>query len=220
MSSPSGSKTERSTSQKIKYQWFVANVTISTDGSTHLQYKLISNCYITVSVQWQLDTKHWITALPKCTKSLAVYTMFCISWKSAKCSKCSLNYIWKARMSMTFKVIENRSAIWYFLLVVCIYCVYLAPFLRHYHFHSVLAACNFAKSFISNKQLALKATDAFWLMYTHTHTHTRLTALCPGLPGWAGTRKVKPIWIYWSKKQWVAVASAGPYASLHLAPDR
>ena len=28
-----------------------------------------------------------------------------------------------------------------------------------------------------------------------THTHTRLTALCPGLPGWAGTRKVKPIWI-------------------------
>jgi len=30
---------------------------------------------------------------------------------------------------------------------------------------------------------------------THTHTHTRLTALCPGLPRWAGTRKVKPIWI-------------------------
>ena len=26
-------------------------------------------------------------------------------------------------------------------------------------------------------------------------THTHLTALCPGLPGWAGTRKVKPIWI-------------------------
>jgi len=25
--------------------------------------------------------------------------------------------------------------------------------------------------------------------------HTRLTALCPGLPGSAGTRKVKPIWI-------------------------
>jgi len=32
---------------------------------------------------------------------------------------------------------------------------------------------------------------------THTHTHIRLTALFPGLPvpGWAGTRKVKPIWI-------------------------
>jgi len=26
--------------------------------------------------------------------------------------------------------------------------------------------------------------------------------------------------IYWSKRQWVAVASAGQYASLHLAPDR
>ena len=30
----------------------------------------------------------------------------------------------------------------------------------------------------------------------HTiHTHTHLTALFPRLPGWAGTRKVKPIWI-------------------------
>ena len=30
---------------------------------------------------------------------------------------------------------------------------------------------------------------------SHTHTHTRLVALFPGLLGWAGTRKVKPIWI-------------------------
>jgi len=28
-----------------------------------------------------------------------------------------------------------------------------------------------------------------------THTHNRVTALCPGLAGWAGTRKVKPVWI-------------------------
>ena len=27
------------------------------------------------------------------------------------------------------------------------------------------------------------------------NTHTCLTALCPGLPRWAGTRKIKPIWI-------------------------
>ena len=32
-------------------------------------------------------------------------------------------------------------------------------------------------------------------LWTHTHTHTRLTALFPGLPRWAGTRRVKPIWI-------------------------
>ena len=35
-------------------------------------------------------------------------------------------------------------------------------------------------------------------LYHSTFTatqHTRLTALCPGLPRWAGTRKVKPIWI-------------------------
>ena len=52
--------------------------------------------------------------------------------------------------------------------------------------------------------------------WTHVgqHIYTRLTAFCPWLPRWAGTRKVKPI------RQWVTVASAGPYASLHLAADR
>jgi len=37
-----------------------------------------------------------------------------------------------------------------------------------------------------------------------------------GLPGWASTTTVKPIWIYCRKRWWVAVASAGPYADLHL----
>jgi len=55
---------------------------------------------------------------------------------------------------------------------------------------------------------------------TTTTTVLQPPGLCLGLPGWAGTRKVKPIWIYWSKRQWVAVASAGPYTNLHLAPDR
>ena len=34
----------------------------------------------------------------------------------------------------------------------------------------------------------------------NTHTHTRLTALCPGLPRWASTRQVKPIWILLKQK--------------------
>ena len=35
-----------------------------------------------------------------------------------------------------------------------------------------------------------------WLGSENTHTHTRLMALCPGQRGWAGTRNVKPIWIF------------------------
>ena len=35
-------------------------------------------------------------------------------------------------------------------------------------------------------------TSVHWV---HTHTHTRLTTHFLGLPRWAGTRKVKPIWI-------------------------
>ena len=34
-----------------------------------------------------------------------------------------------------------------------------------------------------------------FMIAQNTHTHTRFTALFPGLPGWAGTRKIKPIWI-------------------------
>jgi len=62
----------------------------------------------------------------------------------------------------------------------------------------------------------------------HTHTHTQpfycCCGICPGPPRWAGTRKAKPgrsepIWVYWSERQWVAVASVGLYASLHLITD-
>ena len=32
-------------------------------------------------------------------------------------------------------------------------------------------------------------------IYFKSYTHTRLLALFPGLPRWAGTRKLKPVWI-------------------------
>ena len=43
-------------------------------------------------------------------------------------------------------------------------------------------------------ELTVKAY-LYVIFWDKTHTHTHLTALFPGLPGWAGTRKVKPIWI-------------------------
>jgi len=50
----------------------------------------------------------------------------------------------------------------------------------------------------------------------HTHTHTRLTALFPALPRWAGTRKVKPIWIL--LKQETVSGSGTSWAICNLAP--
>ena len=50
----------------------------------------------------------------------------------------------------------------------------------------------------------------------YTHTHTRLTALCPGLPRWASTRKVKPIWI--SLKQETVSGSGISWAVCKSAP--
>ena len=52
--------------------------------------------------------------------------------------------------------------------------------------------------------------------HTHAHTHSRLTALCLGLPGWAGTRKVKPIWIL--LKQETVSGSGTSWAMYKSAP--
>ena len=57
----------------------------------------------------------------------------------------------------------------------------------------------------------------------HAHTHTRLTALFrdyPPYPGGPVPERWNQSGFYWSKRQWVVVASARLYASLHLAPDR
>ena len=66
-------------------------------------------------------------------------------------------------------------------------------------------------------------TPAYHIMHTvttvadgHTHAHTRLTALCPGLPGWASTRKTKPIWIL--LKQETASGSGISWAICKSAP--
>jgi len=50
--------------------------------------------------------------------------------------------------------------------------------------------CRFFKRFSCHN-----VSKVTYIISSGTHTHTRLTALFPGLPGWAGTRKVKPIWI-------------------------
>ena len=58
--------------------------------------------------------------------------------------------------------------------------------IRMKHVHS---ATSFRKGLFLYKNIVL------WEPGSYTYTHTRLTALLPGLPRWAGTRKVKPIWI-------------------------
>ena len=62
----------------------------------------------------------------------------------------------------------------------------------------------------------LKFEKIFMRQATHTHTHTRLTALFPGLPRWAGTRKVTPSWIF--VKQETVSGSSISWAVCKSAP--
>ena len=73
---------------------------------------------------------------------------------------------------------------------------------------------------------ALKTAHTHMHARTHTHTHTH-THTRPFKVSMSGTTRVSLYQkgktrsgFYWNKRQWVAVASAGAYASLHLAPDR
>jgi len=63
--------------------------------------------------------------------------------------------------------------------------------------------------------LPLKKTRRKITMVQKTHTH--LTALFQDYPGEPVPERKHQFGFHWSKRQWLAVASAGPYASLHLA---
>ena len=67
---------------------------------------------------------------------------------------------------------------------------------------------------------ASSATVTLSSTFLCTHTHTRLTALFPGLPRLAGSRKVKPIWILLKQETVSGSGISWAYASLHLTPDR
>ena len=57
-------------------------------------------------------------------------------------------------------------------------------------------AAEFSLRYTAHNKLKTLASFGQLLRKNLTNTHTyRLMALCPGLPGWAGTRKVQPIWI-------------------------
>ena len=67
----------------------------------------------------------------------------------------------------------------------------------HRHLDEQVAAVLAARGRIAADTRRIRLTLSLRIAGTpsNTHAHIRLTALCPGLPGWAGTRKVKAIWI-------------------------
>ena len=70
-----------------------------------------------------------------------------------------------------------------------------------------------------SEQVEKEPTNHTHTTRMHARTHrarARLTALCLGLPGWAGTRKAKPIWIL--LKQETASGSGISWAICKSAP--
>ena len=80
------------------------------------------------------------------------------------------------------------------------------------------STCKQRRKTMHASPVKLQHTAHVWHTYwlTHTHTHTRWMALCPGLPGWAGTRKVTPVWIL--QKQETVSGSGISWAICKSAP--
>jgi len=72
----------------------------------------------------------------------------------------------------------------------------------------------------ANQYTAQQPTQQQVPLLTPNYYYTRLTALSPGLPVCASTRKVKPVWILLKQETVSGSGTTGPHASLHLAPDR
>jgi len=69
-------------------------------------------------------------------------------------------------------------------------CIKLQPTASALHSTPLRSVCTVFVSWCNADVILL----CYWAA-SHAHTHTRLTALCPGLPGWSSSRKVKPFWI-------------------------
>ena len=72
------------------------------------------------------------------------------------------------------------------------------------------------RPFVQTKNSRQSKQGQWWWIESYPHTHTRLTALFQGLPGWAGTRKVKPIRIF--LKQETVSSSGMSWAICKSAP--
>jgi len=82
----------------------------------------------------------------------------------------------------------------------------IIPVNREHPLHCTISVCT-PPIFWSYMELKLKQNWCNWHQWVYitlqpsahrnrlAHPHTHLTALFPGLQRWAGTRKVKPIWI-------------------------
>ena len=100
--------------------------------------------------------------------------------------QCSLKFLWIVSTNRDFLCVFIASVRPTWQLKVQHWCCHLLTVWEPL----VMMNVKSHKDLVSNCFISIVFTNL------HTHTHNRLTALCQGLPGWAGTRKVKPVWIF------------------------
>ena len=73
-----------------------------------------------------------------------------------------------------------------------------SSYFNYFHWDTnIICSCSFNSvwCFCLKKTQAATTVNLQQLPQHNNNNNNRLTAVCPGLPRWAGTRKLKPIWI-------------------------
>jgi len=120
---------------------------------------------------------------------------------------------WHQRSSteLILYIMQQKSRPWH---KITVYMVITIPWLSCSPKHNIIWVCWVVATHIHRGPKTEFVSGSIAAVQNHTHTH--LTALCLGLPGWAGTRKVKPSWIL--LKQQTASGSGISWAICKSAP--
>ena len=203
-----------------KTEWWGAGVVICLERGADLHMPQLMPLTLTVSCfsQIQIGFTFLVPAYPcsrgkRAVKRVCVSVCVCIFWSGV---------VWL--LSRHHRIQTGRSAkpgviffIYRSLASESIMLVLVAILATFHKSASVCRQCCTRRTI----DLCFAQNACYMWQFCHRlHTHIHLTAVCPGLSRWASTRKVKPIRILLKQETAIAVASAGPYASLHLAPVR
>jgi len=180
------------------------------------------------TTQWPCQRTRWKKHVKRKGESLAGS-----GWRRLAGGAAATKTVWKVT-GIVYSQMPAGSGIWWLYVSICGFVerwqfyLWISHFVSPYAWQNqlswtiiILHCTTFSRSFKVFYCLIFVCKKIFILIHnTHTHTHPFNGPLYWTTQVSRYQKSKTKSGFYWSKRQWVAVASAGPYASLHLASDR
>ena len=149
---------------------------MTTDAVTSLQGRNVTSAAWQVTLcdpMWHVSSYSGVATLRTAIHLILTYLFYVLATDRPCMPSCAV-FCWSSSRDSRATAVDNLSRV----------------------AHSECQAPSNVPAYISVAAKYAATKDQY-----NTHTHTHLMTLCPGLPRWAGTTKVKPIWIL-LKQEW------------------